>query len=266
VTFDVGITAPGGTFDCSTVEAAEHVAAVGADGFEFFGWEGTDLDAVQSAADEHGVEAFGTLAAGAGAEIMDPDAPCMVRPEHREQAVADVERSLEAAGEFDAETLIVTVGQRQADLDVATQQNAVVDVLREVAPIAEAEGVTVVVEPLNPRVDHPGYFLQTVDRGAELVHAVDSPNVKLLFDVYHQQVTEGDVVRRFRRHADAVGHVHVADNPGRGPPGTGELAYDNVLAAIADAGYDGYVSLECGIAGDPHEATRQFVDLADGAR
>lgn len=260
--FDVGLTAPDGAFGCSPAAAAERVAATGADGFEFWDWEGADLDAVAAAAEEHGVEVVGTLAAGAGSNISERDAPSLADPSSHERAVADLERSLDAAASVGARTLVATVGQRDPTLDRSTQQNAAVRALRAAAPTAEDRGVTVVVEPLNTRVDHPGYFLSTTDRGAELVAAVDSPNVKLLFDVYHQQVTEGDVVRRFRRHVDAVGHVHVADNPGRGPPGTGELAYDRVLDAVADAGYEGYVSLECSVEGDPAAAFADFVSLA----
>ncbi|MFB6119642.1 MAG: TIM barrel protein [Halobacteriaceae archaeon] len=260
--YDVGLTAPSGAFDCTPAEAAEHVAATGADGFEFWNWEDADLDAVADSAAEHGVEAFGTLAAGAGSNISDPDAPSLVDPESHEQAVRDLERSIEAAASFGGRQVVTTVGQRDPTLDRSTQQNALVDALRAAAPAAEDAGVTVVVEPLNTRVDHPGYFLTTTDRGAELVAAVDSPNVKLLFDVYHQQITEGDVIRRFRRHVDAIGHVHVADNPGRGPPGTGELAYDRIYDAIAETGYDGYVTAECFVEGDPADVFSTFVSEA----
>jgi hydroxypyruvate isomerase len=264
--FRLGITAPGNWFDCSTVEAVERAAAVGVDGIEFFDWEGTDLDALRSASDDHGVEVFGTLSAGAGSNIDDRDAPAMVRPDDRERAVEDVRRSIEAAADLGCSTLIVTVGPDQPDLDEATQHNAIVRVLREVAPDAEDAGVTVVPEPLNVRVDHPGYYLTSSDEGYEIVEAVDSPAVKLLFDVYHQQITEGDVIRRFRRHAEHVGLVHVADNPGRHEPGTGELDYERIFEAIADAGYDGYVSCEFEPTGDPDEAFRDVVATANRAR
>jgi len=264
--FRFGLTGPDGWFDCPVPEAIGHAADAGAEGIEFFDWEAADLDAVSAAAEEHGIVVFGTLAAGAGSEIMDPDAPCMVRPEHHERAVEDIERSLAAAAEVDADHLVVTVGQNQRDLEPAVQQTAVTAVLRAVAPTAEDRGVTVVVEPLNVRVDHPGYFLRTTGRGVEIVDAVDSPRVKLLYDVYHQQITEGDVIRRFRDHHEHVGHVHVADNPGRNEPGTGELAYERVFEAIAGTDYDGWVSCECSPTGDPAETFRATAGLADRAR
>jgi len=76
------------------------------------------------------------------------------------------------------------------------------------------------------------------------VRKVDSPNLRLLFDIYHQQVTEGNIIERLTKNLDAVGHVHVADVPGRHQPGTGELNFANIMNALKDAGYDGFVGLE----------------------
>jgi hydroxypyruvate isomerase len=168
--------------------------------------------------------------------------------------------------EFGGDSLVVTVGQDQRDLEEAVQQNAIVRVLRDVAPHAEDQGVTVVAELLNTRVDHPGYFLTTTGQGAEIVEAVDSPDVKILYDVYHQQITEGDVIRRFQNNVDAIGHVHIADNPGRNEPGTGELNYDRIFEAIADTDYDGYVSCEFSPTGDPDAVFADIVEMANRAR
>ncbi|HET7325386.1 MAG TPA: TIM barrel protein [Halococcus sp.] len=263
--FDVGITVPA-VFGGSVVEGIERASAAGADGVEFFDWESTDLDSLSTAADEHDVEIYGTLAAGAGRTIMDPDAPALADPNSHDRAVADVERSIVAAADLGCNTLVVTVGQNDDTLDDATQRTAVVDALRAVAPVAEARDVVVVVEPLNTRVDHPGYFLPTTDAGVAVVDAVDSPNVKLLFDIYHQQITDGDVIRRLTRQIEHIGHIHAADNPGRHEPGTGELDYERIFAAVADLDYEGCVSGEFMPAGDPDEAARTFVELADEAR
>jgi hydroxypyruvate isomerase len=265
MTFDVGVVLPA-VYGDDLVAGIERAAAAGADAVEFFDWESADRAAVREACERHGVSLAGILSAGAGANIMETDAPAMVRPDDHDQCVADIERSVEAAAEFGADALIVTVGQDQTDLDEATQITAVVDVLRAVAPAAESHDVTVVPELLNGRVDHPGYFLQRTARGVELVHAVDSPNVGLLFDVYHQQITEGDVTRRLRTHLDHVGHVHIADNPGRAEPGTGELDYAHVFAALAEAGYEGVVSCEFSPEADPDAAVERVVELADDAR
>ena len=265
MSFDVGVVVPA-VFGGDLIDGIERTAAAGADAVEFFDWESADADAVTTACDEHGIRIAGTLASGAGANIMAADEPCMVRPEYHDQAVEDIERSIAGTAAFGGTTMIVTVGQNQSDLDDATQQNALVDVLREVAPTAEQHDVTVVPETLNGRVDHPGYFLQTSMRGFELIKAVDHPHVGLLFDIYHQQITEGDVIRNLTNHIDLVGHIHIADNPGRHEPGTGELDYANIFTAIDETGYDGVVSCEFSPSGDPDEAVEHVVALADRAR
>lgn len=136
------------------------------------------------------------------------------------------------------------------------QHNAIVRALRAVAGHAERTGVTLLVEPVNTRVDHPGIYLTSSYEGYAIVEAVDSPNVKLLYDVYHQQIAEGNLVANVREHVDQIGHVHVGDVPGRHEPGTGEINYPNVLQAFADAGYDGYVGCEFEPIGEPEDAIR----------
>src|SRR4029077_17233792 len=112
---------------------------------------------------------------------------------------------------------------------------------------------TVVLEPLNVLVDHAGYYLVTTAEGLEIVDEVASPNVKLLFDIYHQQISEGNVIRNLTENLAKIGHVHAADNPGRHEPGTGELNYAVIFRALDAAGYDGHVGLEYRPSTDPAE-------------
>ncbi|RKD88879.1 TIM barrel protein [Halopiger aswanensis] len=100
------------------------------------------------------------------------------------------------------------------------------------------------VEPLNNPVNHRGYYLDSSYAAYEIVDAVDSPVVSVLFDVYHQQIVEGNVIANLTENLEFVGYVHVADVPGRHEPGTGELNYWCVFEALDEAGYDGYVGLE----------------------
>ena len=115
---------------------------------------------------------------------------------------------------------------------------------RRVAPLLEDAGITLVYETLNIKVDHAGYALVTSKQGSDLVKAIDSPNVKFLFDIYHQQITEGDVIRNFTTYKNEIGHFHFGDNPGRREPGTGELNYKQIFKAIDAMGYKGIVSSE----------------------
>jgi hydroxypyruvate isomerase len=251
------------SLDAESVPAGiERAAAVDLDAVEFFDWERADLDAVAQASEDHGVDVAAILSAGAGSTIESRDEPALTDPQSHEQAVDDIARSLDAAARLDCESLIVTVGPDQPDIDDATQEAAIVDVLGEVAPQAESTGVTIVVEPLNVSVDHPGYFLDSVATGAAIVERVDSDAVQLLFDAYHQQVAAGNVIETFREHVEKIGHVHVADVPGRGEPGTGELAYERIVEAIDETGYDGYVSGEYLPTGSVGTALARFVTVA----
>ena len=232
-------------------ERIHRTAAAGVDAVEFWDWREKDLDAVTAAAEETGVDIVGALAGG---ELTNPDAA--------DAAVETIRESIERAEELGIPTLIVTTGPDQEGLDRTTQHRSVVDVLSRVAPAADAAGVTLALEPLNTAVDHPDYFLSSSDEGFEIVEAVDSPQVTLLYDVYHQQITEGNVIETITDNVDRIGHVHVADVPGRHEPGTGELNYANVFEALDAAGYDGYVGCEFSPPGDPDEALATVRDLA----
>jgi hydroxypyruvate isomerase len=104
--------------------------------------------------------------------------------------------------------------------------------------------MTAIVELLNSNVDHPGYFLNTVEDGVEIVQRTGSPHVKLLLDIYHVQVMQGNLIQRIRDSFQEVGQYHFADVPGRHQPGTGEINFRNVFRAIYDLKYDGFITAE----------------------
>jgi hydroxypyruvate isomerase len=104
--------------------------------------------------------------------------------------------------------------------------------------------LTLVLEPLNIHVDHPGYFLNHSGVGFNLVREVNSPSIRLLYDIYHMQVMEGNLIDTLTRNLDLIGHIHVADVPGRHQPGSGEINYANVMKCLRQAGYSGYVGME----------------------
>jgi hydroxypyruvate isomerase len=116
--------------------------------------------------------------------------------------------------------------------------------LKAMAAAAESAGVTLCLEPLNVHDDHPGYWLTTMAQAADLVDEVDSPGLKILYDIYHQQITEGSILANLRKHIGRIGHIHVAGAPGRGNLVGGDLDYRTIFAAIDAVGYRGYVGLE----------------------
>src|SRR5262249_7667045 len=123
--------------------------------------------------------------------------------------------------------------------------------------LAEKASVTLIVEPLNNKVDHKGFFLATCGEGLKLVRETGNPRVKLLFDIYHEQVQVGNVIRSLREAAPHVAVFHIADNPGRNDPGTGEMNYANIYKAIAATGYRGYVTMEYLPVGDQTESLKR---------
>jgi hydroxypyruvate isomerase len=157
-----------------------------------------------------------------------------------------------------------TVRFQFPELSEEAKYQSVFDGLRALAPLAEQAGITLLLEPLNIRVDHPGYFLNRSAVGFELVRAVGSPRLRLLFDIYHMQVMEGNIIESLTRNLDVIGHIHVADVPGRHQPGTGELNYANILRAVREAGYDQYIGFELDPTVPSEEVAPQLLALLKG--
>lgn len=118
------------------------------------------------------------------------------------------------------------------------------DRLKALAPIAEKAQIKLVLEALNTIVDHAGNYLAYTRDSAKLVKMVNSPYIKVLYDVYHMQIMEGNVIDNIKKYIDFIGYVHIADVPGRHEPGTGELNYTNIFNAFRSLNYDGVIGFE----------------------
>ncbi|MCZ8519235.1 TIM barrel protein [Paenibacillus caseinilyticus] len=182
----------------------------------------------------------------------------LVDPAKREDYLAGLQETIEACRILGCRSIITQTGSVREGVSREEQRAAMVETLKRCAGLLESTDIVLEVEPLNGLVDHPGHFLQASGESAEIIDRVGSSRVKLVFDVYHQQITEGNVIRNAAAHASRINHYHIADNPGRNQPGTGELNYVNILRAIRDTGFDGYVGLECGYTADTDEALLQF--------
>lgn len=230
---------------------------------EFWGWAGRDLTEIRDAAQASGVQitsmCVGTKDAALGAEYGKKQ---LLYPDSGETLAKVVAESLEAAKFLGVPALIITTGQERADIPHEQQHGYVVDALRRAAPLFEQAGITAVLEPLNILCDHKGYFLSSGYEAFDIIREVGSPRVKLLYDIYHQQITEGNLIPNISNNIDLIGHFHVADNPGRHEPGTGEINYKNVFAAIDALGYAGAVGLEYGPTIDDAQALRNTAALA----
>ncbi len=185
------------------------------------------------------------------------------RRENHTRIEGEINALLDLAVQYQIPNLICFSGNRRG-LDDETGALNTADGLRRVAKAAEAKGVTLALELLNSKVDHPDYQCDHTAWGAKVIRLVDSPRVKLLYDIYHMQVMEGDVIRTLRDHIGIISHVHTAGNPGRHDlDDAQELYYPAIMRAIADAGYAGYVGQEFVPKGDPVEALQAAYRVCD---
>ncbi len=175
----------------------------------------------------------------------------------------ELEATLPLARTKRVPNLIAMFGNRDGRSDREAIANAIAG-LKRIAPLAEETGVTVCVELLNSKVDHKDYHGDRTWFGVEVMQGVDSPRVKLLYDIYHMQIMEGDVIRTIRDTAPWLGHFHTGGVPGRNElDESQELNWRSVMRAIAGTGYQGYVAHEFVPTRDPLTSLREAVQLCD---
>ena len=168
----------------------------------------------------------------------------IVDPASHHQFLEGVERSAELATRINAHNLIVVSGDSLTGVERDRQRQAIVDALARAAPIASSAGIGLLLEPLNTRIDHVGYFLDSTSEALQIVRDVGDPAVKVLYDMYHSVVMGEDPREVLDGACHLVGHVHVADLPGRHEPGSGTIDWPLQLGALRNAGYSGGVGLE----------------------
>ena len=179
------------------------------------------------------------------------------KTENHSRIADELRANLEVAKKYQIPNLICFSGNRNGKSEEEGAANTVAG-LKLVAQDAEAAGVNLIVELLNSKVDHKDYQCDHTTWGVQVVEAVNSPRVKLLYDIYHMQIMEGDLIRNIRDNIAHIAHFHTAGNPGRNDlDDQQEIYYPAVARAIHETGYDGWVGHEFGPKGDALEALRQ---------
>jgi hydroxypyruvate isomerase len=237
------------------LDRMDRVKQLGYPAFEFWEWKNKDVEAILRKKNELGLEIATMM--GSGWKHMNTE-------DARKTFVSEIQASLATAKRLGVKTLIVTTGFEDKAISRAEQHANYVVALKAAAPLAEQAKVTLVLEPLNIKVDHPGYYLQTAKEGFEMIDEVGSPALKMLFDIYHHQIMEGNVIADITKNIGKIAHFHVADVPGRHEPGTGEINYGNVFRAIAASGYQGFVGLEYKPSRAADESLKSVLRLAQG--
>lgn len=179
----------------------------------------------------------------------------------RDRIKGEIEANLELAVKWGIPNLICFSGNRDG-LDDEIGAEITAESLRQLAPLAESAGVTLILELLNSKIDHPDYQCDHTAWGVKVIEMVGSPRVKLLYDIYHMQIMEGDLIRTIQQHHSHFAHYHTAGNPGRQDlDDTQEITYPPIVRAIVETGYDGFLGQEFAPKGDPIAALKAAYDL-----
>lgn len=168
----------------------------------------------------------------------------------------DVRKAVEIHKVMENECATVTTGLAIPHLTFAQMTANCVEAFKRAAEIVEKTKMVLVLEPLNHKVDHAGYFVVYMEHAAEIIGGVNHPQVRILMDMYHQQISEGNIINHLRHYNDFIGYYQTGDVPGRKEPGTGEMNYKNIFKAIHATGFKGIIGGEHGLV-DPSPAGYQ---------
>jgi hydroxypyruvate isomerase len=218
---------------------------------EFEKWSDQDIRRVNAKKRSLGISFDAT--AGVWKGVADPAA--------RQAFLADLEKLLVVADKLECPGAIVLSGDRIDGLPPRAQHQSSIETLKCAADIASKRKVTLLLENIDPE-ENPRYYLTSVAEGFEIIRAVDHPHVKFLYDFYHEQISEGNLIEKLEKNIQQVGLVHIADVPGRHEPGSGEINYANIFRKLAQLNYQRYAAMEYIPMGDPVvslRATREML-------
>ena len=224
--------------------------AAGLDAVEFWQWSNKDLGALKAALDETALPLAAILCEPI-ARVTDPATHAVF--------LDGVRASLDAAQKLGAPVMIAQAGDDRPGISRQAQHAALVKVFGEAAELLKGSGVVLAIEPLNDRVDHPGYYLTSTIEGLDIVDEVDRPEIRVLYDIYHSAMMGEHIEDVLDGRLDRIVHVHLADTQGRGEPGSGTMDWQHRLEWLADHGYDGLVGLEY----RPTKATLETLGFRD---
>jgi len=184
----------------------------------------------------------------------------MNKPENHDRIVDELSANLDKAAQFGIHNLCCFSGDRYFNLSEIAGTEICAECMSRVAPLAEDKGVTLTMELLNSRVSHPGYQCDRTEWGVHMCKLVASPRVKLLYDIFHMQIMEGDLIRTIQNNIATFAHFHTAGNPGRNDlDDQQEIYYPAIARAVAELDYDGFVTHEFSPKGDNVAAIEQAV-------
>jgi len=233
----------------------------GFDYIEFWSWKEKDIQKIKELCQVYDLK----IASFSGDQDFS-----MVDENQKEDYIAFVQESIEIAKLLDCNNLVIhsnalgengVVINHYPNIAQTNKIAAMLDVLKTLAMEAEKSNVTLVLEALNTMVDHSGNFLAFTREAAELIKSVNSSHIKILYDVYHMQIMEGNIINTLKAYIDVIGYIHIADVPGRHEPGTGEINFSNIMKTLKKLKYDGIIGFELAPLHNSTKAARNILVL-----
>lgn len=249
----------------------EQVAAAGYDGFEFGDWRAQDAARIVRLKNRLRLECV-CLVGNVG---VNPKGMGLCDSAERPGFLREIRASAEAARRFECSRLVVLTGFKVPGKPRPPQHDSIVEGLKRAHDIVSPHGITMLVEvvntlapvePLNPKGNnHADYYLDRTEEAFAIARKTGSPFIKILYDTYHAQIMEGNLIATIRNNIALIGHIHIGDVPQRHEPGTGEINFPNVFKAIKEAGYGGYAGMEYVPSKDAMTTLRETLAMVRGA-
>jgi hydroxypyruvate isomerase len=233
----------------------------GFDTIEFWAWKDKDILKIKELCQAYDLK----IASFSGDQDFS-----MVDESQKEDYISFVEESIEIARFLSCDNLVIhsnALGENGIvindyfNISHTKKITVMFDVLQTLAAKAEKANITLVLEALNTLVDHPGNFLTSTQESAELIRLVNSSYIKILYDIYHMQIMEGNIINTLKEYIDTIGYIHIADVPGRHEPGTGEINFTKVMKTLNNLKYKGIIGFELTPLQDSKKAVRMITNL-----
>jgi hydroxypyruvate isomerase len=241
--------------DLPFAERIRKTAEIGYEYYEFWSWWDKDINTLSEITKELGIKC-----AGFCTKFIS-----LVDPGKRNAYLDGLGETIEVSKKLGSGIIISQVGDELMGTNREIQLVSLIDGLRKAAKMLRDTDLVLAIEPLNTLYDHPGYFLSKSSEAYAIAKSVDSENIKILFDIYHQQITEGNLINNIRDYFSEIAHFHVADHPGRHEPGTGEINYSNIFKTLRELDYSGCVGIELWPLNKDHTAVLESI-LMNNAR
>lgn len=235
-------------------QAMEITKDAGVEAYEFWKWWTKDIDGIVKKQNELQMQC--TCFCTRFISLVDPNL--------RGEFLQGLQATIEVAKRFNTNKIIAQTGNEIVGLSRNEQLNNIILGIKYAVPFLEKSGMTLLIEPLN-QIDHPGYFLCNSDESFKLIDEVGSGNIKILYDIYHFQITEGNLINTISAHISQIGHFHCAGIPGRGEITKGEINYKEIFRAINNLGYTGYLGLEFRINSDHKNIINEALEIFSSA-